>query len=165
MNSFARVAALLVLGATSSLAAAGDYGSRYDRGGYDPVYSYQEANRLALEQGYADDRRYRSGNGYRYDGRRHHGDGAPLVGALIGGAIGNQFGHGDGRVAATVAGALIGAAIASDGRDYDRDDRYSYYGRRDWHDHRYNQGYRYGYGGYGSDRRYDYRDGRYCHGR
>jgi hypothetical protein len=113
---------------------------------------------------HGDEGRYRSDD--RYDrGHRHHNDGAPIVGALIGGAIGNQFGHGDGRVAATVAGALIGAAIASDGRDYDRDDRYSYYGRRDWHDHRYNQGYRYGYGGYGGERRYDYRDGRYCHGR
>lgn len=164
MNSFARVAALLVLGATSSLAAAGDYGDRYDRGGYDDTYRSAESYRQeAVELGYGNDRGYRYDD--RYDRRRHHDNGAPVVGALIGGAIGNQFGHGDGRVAATVAGALIGAAIASDGRDYDRDDRYSYYGRRDWHDHRYNQGYRYGYGGYGGERRYDYRDGRYCHGR
>lgn len=128
---------------TSAIAAAQDYGSRYDsrRTNYDYRYDnynvrdYRGRNERrdiatvirveerwdnsgALRQECWNERTngYESGYYRDDDGRLYRGDSTAngtLLGALVGGALGNQVGKGDGRKAATVAGAVIGGVVGN----------------------------------------------------
>jgi uncharacterized protein YcfJ len=128
---------------TSAIAAAQDYGSRYDSGNSRYDYRYDTYNArdvrntnarrdiatvIRVDERWGDPGYERQecwnerSNGYEsgyyrdQNGRLYRGDSTAngtLLGAIIGGALGNQVGKGDGRKAATVAGAVAGGVIGN----------------------------------------------------